>query len=120
MRLMSMMYGGVASLNFIIGIRLCPPDRILASWPNLPSSDTASSSVLGAKYSKLRGIMESSLGTSLLFLNFSTRHSGRRVETQLSIYFRRARGVNYGVGGKCKIVVGSGLAYPRPIASVNS
>jgi len=42
------------------------------------------------------------------------------VETQLSIYFRRARGVNYGVGGKCKNVVGSGLAYPRPIASVNS
>jgi len=38
----------------------------------------------------------------------------------MSIYFRRVRGVNYGVGGKCEIVVGSGLAYPRPIASVNS
>src|SRR5215471_2775395 len=98
MRLMSMMYGGAASLNFIIGIRLCPPDRILASWPNLASSDTASSSVRGAKYSKLRGIMESSLGTSLLFFNFSTSHSGRRVETQLSICFRRGCGVSYGVG----------------------
>src|SRR5215475_3028317 len=119
MRLMSMMYGGVASLSFIIGIRLCPPDRILASWPNLPSSDTASSSVLGAKYSKLRGIMESSLGSSLLFFKFSTRHSGRWVDAQLPIYFRRARGMSYGVGGKCKIVVGSGVGYPWPIASVN-
>src|SRR5215475_3128129 len=104
MRLISMMYGGVASLNFIIGIRLCPPDRILASWPNLPSNDTASSSVRGAKYSKLRGIMESSLGTSLLFFNLSTRHSVRRVETQLSIYFRSVRGVGYGVGWDAKLL----------------
>jgi hypothetical protein len=64
--------------------------------------------------------MEFSLGTYLLFFNLSTGHSERWVETQPQIYFRRVRGVSNGVGGKFKIVVGSGLAYPWPIASVNS
>src|SRR5215218_6503790 len=57
---MSTMYSGETSLSFIIGIRLCPPESSLASGPSFSSSATASSSVRGEKYSKLRGIMGSS------------------------------------------------------------
>src|SRR5215218_874729 len=57
---MSTMYSGETSLSFIIGIRLCPPESSLASGPSFCSSATASSSVRGEKYSKLRGIMGSS------------------------------------------------------------
>src|SRR5687767_6331477 len=41
--------------SFIIGTRLCPPARILASSPCSTSSATASSTVAGAKYSNAAG-----------------------------------------------------------------
>src|SRR5579864_3944500 len=40
-----------------MGIRLCPPLRILASSPCCCSRPTASGSVLGRRYSKAGGIM---------------------------------------------------------------
>lgn len=46
--LMSTTCPGVASLSFISGIRLCPPERTLASSPSLASSAVASPSELGA------------------------------------------------------------------------
>src|SRR5262245_3714390 len=54
---MSTMNCGDASLIFIIGIRLCPPDSILASGPCFARSAIASSRVPGTEYSKLRGII---------------------------------------------------------------
>src|SRR6185369_4345131 len=57
MRLMSTMYSGETSLNFIIGMRLWPPDSNFASGPSFFNRAIASSSVVGEKYSKLRGII---------------------------------------------------------------
>src|SRR5215475_5677005 len=57
MRLISTMYSGETSLNFIIGMRLWPPDSNFASGPSFCSRAIASSSVRGEKYSKLRGII---------------------------------------------------------------
>src|SRR5262249_2878308 len=55
---MSTMYRGDTSLNFIIGMRLWPPESSLASEPCFWRSERASSRVSGEKYSKLRGIIE--------------------------------------------------------------
>src|SRR6185436_17476146 len=57
---MSTMYSGGTSLNFIIGMRLWPPDSNFASGPSFCSRAIASSSVRGEKYSKLRGIIGAS------------------------------------------------------------
>src|SRR5678815_3995578 len=57
MRWMSTLYSGETSLNFIIGMRLWPPDSNFASGPSFCSRAMASSSVRGEKYSKLRGII---------------------------------------------------------------
>src|SRR5215813_1431608 len=57
MRLMSTIYSGETSLNFIMGIRLWPPESNLASGPSFCSRAIASSRVRGEKYSKFRGII---------------------------------------------------------------
>jgi hypothetical protein len=46
--LMSIRCRGAASRSFISGIRLCPPDRILASSPSLARSSSASPIEVGA------------------------------------------------------------------------
>src|ERR1700743_2906714 len=54
---MSIKWLGLASRSFIMGIRLWPPLRILASSPCCCSIATASGRVLGRRYSKAGGIM---------------------------------------------------------------
>src|SRR5271170_3500280 len=54
---MSMRYPGLASLNFIMGIRLCPPLKILASSPYCCRKAIASGTVFGLRYSKAGGII---------------------------------------------------------------
>ena len=66
MRLMSTMYSGETSRNFIIGMRLWPPDSNFASGPSLFNRAIASSSVVGEKYPKLRGI----IGRNLSYIGF--------------------------------------------------
>src|SRR6185295_6387671 len=73
MRLMSTIYSGETSLNFIIGIRLWPPESNFASGPSFCSRAIASSSVRGEKYSKLRGIMGRHL--SYIGIDFSFKLS---------------------------------------------
>src|SRR6185295_10747604 len=73
MRLMSTMYSGETSLNFIIGMRLWPPDSNFASGPSFCSRAMASSSVRGEKYSKLRGIIGRHL--SYIGIDFSYKLS---------------------------------------------
>src|SRR5215472_8353210 len=57
MRLMSIKWLGRASRSFIMGIRLWPPLRILASSPCCCSNAMASGTFLGRRYSKAGGIM---------------------------------------------------------------
>src|SRR5881409_3434346 len=57
MPLMSTTCDGLERRSFISGMRLCPPERILASSPSLASSAVASSREAGAWYSNAAGIM---------------------------------------------------------------
>src|SRR6266487_344033 len=52
---MSIRVSGCTSRSFIIGIRLCPPARILASGPNLASSASACSTLAALSYSTYAG-----------------------------------------------------------------
>src|ERR1700756_2157608 len=52
-----MRYSGLASRTFIMGIRLCPPLKILAASPCRSSKATASLSVPGLQYSNDWGII---------------------------------------------------------------
>src|ERR1700730_16233063 len=54
---MSMRYSGRASRTFIMGIRLCPPLKILAASPYRSNNATASVSVPGLQYSNDWGII---------------------------------------------------------------
>ena len=54
---MSIRCRGEASRSFISGMRLCPPERILASSPSRASSAVASPIELGAWYSNAPGII---------------------------------------------------------------
>src|SRR5262249_50198704 len=57
MPLMSTTWLGLARRSFMRGMRLWPPERILASEPSLTRRPVASSIVRGAWYSKAPGIM---------------------------------------------------------------
>src|SRR5215831_12176017 len=57
MPLMSTRWPGLARRSFMSGMRLWPPERILASAPSLTRRPVASSIVRGAWYSKGPGIM---------------------------------------------------------------
>src|SRR4051794_21936355 len=59
-RLMSTRTRGAANLSFISGMRLCPPASTFASSPCCSRSASASSRVVGAKYSKLGGYTDRS------------------------------------------------------------
>src|SRR5918999_969595 len=52
---MAIKYFGRATRNFIIGTRLCPPAKSLASSPCCCKSAIASRIPLGARYSKAAG-----------------------------------------------------------------
>src|SRR5215510_6136748 len=75
MRSMSTMYSGETSLNFIIGMRLWPPESNFASGPSFCNRAIASSSVRGEKYSKLRGIIGRPLSYVGIGLVFNLRES---------------------------------------------
>src|SRR5215469_1257730 len=77
MRLISTRYAGLASRNFIIGIRLWPPLRILASSPYCCRKAIASGMVFGRRYSKAGGIILYPLAA---FRKQSLQNQGREPE----------------------------------------
>src|SRR5258708_18609895 len=78
---MSMRYSGRASRTFIMGIRLCPPLKILAASPCCSNKATASGSVPGRQYSNDWGI---------IFFAFPQKR-GRRLLGPRKVYEKQLR-----------------------------